>query len=216
MSERKQIISLVIISLLVAAGLILLAGALPGVIEGDLVVGHYNAVLTENGTLSERYDFVVKNSGEYRMLFRFWEAPLLTTSSDKPYIQFVSLTNPPGTTGYIKDAGSSVIIVGNGGDPTQKGKIQQLAELNEMGLFKPTYFDAGTYTLETVVVVHPPIEYDNTDAHLNIKLVDQHVPYRDIRIVIPGRYVTEVYPHPSHLAVERSGDQIVVTGSAAD
>ena len=124
MSELKQILSLVIISLLVATGLILLAGALPGVIEGDLVVGHYNAVLTENGTLSERYDFVVKNSGEYRMLFRFWEAPLLTTSSDKPYIQFVSLANPPGTTGYIKDAGSSVTIVGNGGDPAQKGKIQ--------------------------------------------------------------------------------------------
>ena len=72
----------------------------------------------------------------------------------------MSLTNPPGTTGYVKDAGSSVIIVGNGGDPAQKGKIQQLAELNEMGVFQPSYFNAGTYTLETVVVVHPPLEYD--------------------------------------------------------
>ena len=78
MSELKQIVSLVIISLLVAAGLILLAGALPGLIEGDLVVGHYNAVLHENGTLAEHYDYVVKNSGQYRMLYRFWEAPLLT------------------------------------------------------------------------------------------------------------------------------------------
>ncbi|MCU0630697.1 MAG: DUF2207 domain-containing protein, partial [Methanoregulaceae archaeon] len=76
MSELKQIISLVIISLLVGAGVIFLAGALPGLIEGDLVVGYYDAVLHENGTLTERYDFVVKNSGQYRMLYRFWEAPL--------------------------------------------------------------------------------------------------------------------------------------------
>ncbi|MEI6293099.1 MAG: DUF2207 domain-containing protein, partial [Methanomicrobiales archaeon] len=215
MSELKQIVSLVIISLLVAAGVILLAGALPGLIEGDLVVGHYDAVLYENGTLAEHYDYVVKNSGEYRMLYRFWEAPLLTNPSDKPYLEFVSLTNPPGTTGYIKDAGSRVTIVGNGGDPAQTGKIQQLAELNEMGAFKPSYYDAGTYTLETVVIVHPPLEYDGQNGHLNIKLVDQHIPYRDIRIFIPAGYVKEVYPHPAHLKVEKSGDQILVTGSAA-
>ncbi|MEI7435046.1 MAG: DUF2207 domain-containing protein, partial [Methanomicrobiales archaeon] len=215
MSELKQIVSLVIISLLVAAGLILVAGALPGLIEGDLVVGHYDAVLHENGTLEEHYDYIAKNSGQYRMLYRFWEAPLLTIPSDKPYIEFVSLTNPPGTTGYVKDAGSNVIIVGNGGDTAQKGKIQQLAVLNEMGAFQPSYFNAGTYTLETVVVVHPPLEYDGSDAHLNLKLVDQHIPYRDIKIVIPARYVKEVYPHPAHLKVEKSGDQILVIGSAA-
>ena len=145
MSELKQIVSLVIISLLVGAGLILLAGALPGLIEGDLVVSHYDAVLHENGTLEEHYDYVVKNSGQYRMLYRFWEAPLLTIPSDKPYIEFVSLTNPQGTTGYVKDAGSNVIIVGKGGDTAQKGKIQQLAVLNEMGVFQPSYFNAGTY-----------------------------------------------------------------------
>ena len=102
MSELKQIVSLVIISLLVGAGLILVAGALPGLIEGDLVVSHYDAVLHENGTLAEHYDYVVKNSGQYRMLYRFWEAPLLTTPSDTPNIEFVSLTNPPGTTGLHK------------------------------------------------------------------------------------------------------------------
>ena len=185
MSELKQIVSLVIISLLVAAGLIFLAGALPGWIEGDLVVSHYDAVLYENGTLAEHYDYDVKNSGQYRMLYRFWEAPLVTTPLGKPSIEFVSLTNPPGTTGYVKDAGSSVTIVGSGGDQDQKGKIKQLAELNEMGAFQPSYFNAGTYTLETVVVVHPPLEYDGLDAHLNLKLVDRHIPYRDIRIAIP-------------------------------
>ncbi len=100
MSELKQIASLVIISLLVAAGLILLAGALPGLIEGDLVVSNYDAVLHENGTLAEHYDFVVKNGGHYRMLYRFWDAPLGTISSGQPGIEFVGLTPPrvqPGT-----------------------------------------------------------------------------------------------------------------------
>ena len=215
MSETRQLATLVIIALIVTAGITLIALALPGLVEGNLVVDHYDAVLYENGTLTERYDFLVKESGQYRMLYRYWQDPLYTSPSAVPSIEFLWLSNPAGTTGYVKDANRRVSIVGSDGDPSLVSKIQQLAEPSEIGIFDPSYYSAGVYTLDSAVMLHPPLEYDSSYAHLNLRLVDKHIPYRNIRIVIPSQYVREVFPHPSHLSVERAGDQIIITGSAA-
>ncbi len=64
--------------------------------------------------------------------------------------------------------------------------------------------------------VRPPVEYDNQWAHLNLKLVDEHVPYRDLRITLPfAGDIEEVYTHPPTLNVERTADAVVITGSAS-
>ena len=94
MSEFRQIASLVIISILIVIGMFALTGVIPALIEGDLVVTQYNANLYQNGTFTEHYDYLVKNTGEYRMLFRFWNDPLVTSPVDIPSIQFVSLIIP--------------------------------------------------------------------------------------------------------------------------
>ena len=93
---------------MVIAGLIVgiiglfLVVIIPPLFEGDLVVDSYDAVLYANGTLTERYTYDVKTSGEYRMLFRSWNAPLTFGTASGQNVQFVSVTPPSGTIGYAK------------------------------------------------------------------------------------------------------------------
>ena len=97
MSETKQLAVLVIAGLILGIIGIVLVSSVPPLFEGDLVVDSYDAVLYENGTLTERYTYDVRTSGEYRMLFRFWEAPLTFGPGSGPSVQFVSATPSPGT-----------------------------------------------------------------------------------------------------------------------
>ena len=59
---------------------------------------------------------------------------------NRPYIQFIGLTNPPGTTGYVKDYQGQVKIVGSGGDTSAVGIIRQLALPSEVGIYNPSYY----------------------------------------------------------------------------
>lgn len=64
--------------------------------------------------------------------------------------------------------------------------------------------------------VRPPIEYDEEWAHLNLKLVDEHVPYRSLRVTLPfAGQIEEVYTHPPTLEVERTAESVIITGGAA-
>ncbi|WP_292392551.1 DUF2207 domain-containing protein [Methanoculleus sp. UBA303] len=123
---------------------------------------------------------------------------------------------PPGTVGYVKDSGGEVRTAAGTASPEDLAVIRDLALENEVGLFNPGYFTPGTYTVEYRYRVRPPVEYDNQWAHLNLKLVDEHVPYRDLRITLPfAGDIEEVYTHPPTLNVERTADAVVITGSAS-
>ena len=216
MSEPRQIATLIAISLVIAVGMSLFSlFVVPALVEGDLVIDRYDANYDLGGNLSEQYLFDVHTSGEYRMLFRNWVAPLSLSPLTMPYVQFIGLSNPPGTTGYVKDYQGAAKIVGSGGDPSAVGIVRQLALPSEVGIYNPSYFNAGTYALAVNYQVHPPVEYDETDAHVNIRLADNHIPYRQIRISIPAQYVEEVFPYPTHLQVIRDGSTILLEGSAA-
>jgi uncharacterized membrane protein len=213
-SERQQIIILVVVTLVVGVAAVTAATALPGLFEGNLVVEDYNAVFYENGTLIERYTYDVSAPGEYRMLFRYWNEPLTFTSLNRPYIEFVEMTVPPGTIGYIKDYRGEVRTASGTASPSDLAVIRDLAFENEVGFYNPDYFAPGTYTAEYRFVLHPPIEYDADWAHLNLKLVDQHVPYRNMRFTLPfADQIETVYTHPPTLQVERTDSSVVITGS---
>lgn len=212
LSEKQQVAALVAITLAIGVLAFTGASALPGFLEGDLVVREYEAAFSANGTLVEEYTYDVRQSGEYRMLFRFWDAPLTFEPLNRPYISFLGLTAPGGTTGYVKDHTGQVRIVGSA-DPGEVAVIRDLAFENEVGAYNPGYFPAGSYPLEYRFVVHPPIEYDDDWAHLNLRLVDEHVPYENVRITIPATFVEEVFLHPPTLEAERIGSSIVITGS---
>ncbi|MBP1928779.1 putative membrane protein [Methanolinea mesophila] len=214
MSEERQIVLLFVVAIGVAALGILIGASIPGLLEGDLVVDSYHADFGQNGTLSETYTYQVMNSGQYRMLFRFWNAPLSLTPLAFPYILYQDMTIPSGVIGYVKDYQGTVTLVGST-DPAAAAVVRQLAELNEVGIYNPAYYAAGEYTVLYQYIVYPPIEYDEQYAHLNIRLVDQHVPFRALEITYPAANVVAVYPHPASLSVSRSDETIVVTGSAA-
>ena len=215
-TERQQIFILVAITLLVGVLAVAGAAALPGLFRGNLDVQHYDAVFYEDGTLIERYTYDVRSAGEYRMLFRYWNAPLTFAAVDRPHIEFLGMTAPPGTIGYVRDSGGEVRTAAGSASPSDLATIRNLAYENEVGIFNPGYFAPGTYTVEYRYHVRPPVEYDNQWAHLNLKLVDEHVPYRDLRITLPfAGDIEEVYTHPPTLDVERTADAVVITGSAS-
>ncbi|KUK63502.1 MAG: Uncharacterized protein XE10_0325 [Methanoculleus marisnigri] len=214
-TERQQILALVAITLLVGVLAVAGATALPGLFGGNLDVEYYDAVFYENGTLVERYTYDVRSAGEYRMLFRYWDAPLTFGAIDRPHIEFLGMTAPPGTIGYVKDSEGEVRTAAGTATSTDLAAIRSLAFDNEVGLYNPGYFAPGTYTVEYRYRVRPPIEYDDRWAHLNLKLVDKHVPYRSLRITLPfAGDIEEVYTHPPTLEVERTADAVVITGNA--
>ena len=75
---------MVIASLIIGIIGLFLVAIIPPLFEGNLVVDTYDAVLYANGTLTERYTYDVKTSGEYRMLFRSWNAPLTFGTASGP------------------------------------------------------------------------------------------------------------------------------------
>ncbi|MCK8518558.1 DUF2207 domain-containing protein [Methanoculleus sp. 7T] len=214
-TERQQILILVAITLLVGVLAVAGAAALPGLFRGNLDVQNYDAVFFENGTLIERYTYDVRSAGEYRMLYRYWNTPLTFGAVDRPHIEFLGMTAPPGTVGYVKDSWGEVRTASGAATPSDIATIRSLAFDNEVGLFKSGYFAPGTYTVEYRYRVRPPVEYDNQWAHLNLKLVDEHVPYRNLRITLPfAGVIEEVYTHPPTLEIERTAEAVVITGSA--
>jgi len=85
MTERQQIFILTVLTLLIGVMAVAGANALPGFFAGGLEVEHYDAVFYGNGTLIERYTYDVSAPGEYRMLFRYWDAPLSFHAIDRRF-----------------------------------------------------------------------------------------------------------------------------------
>lgn len=212
--ERRDLLILVAVALAIAAVAIVIAVMVPGLLEGDLVIADYRATLHENGTFEEVYTYEVKSGGTYRMLYRYWQDPLSAQPLQSPFIQIVDMEKPQGTVGYIRDSSGKVTLYRDD-NPAYIRFIEDRAERNEVGIYNPGYFPAGTYTVSYTYVLHPPVEYDASDAHLNLRLVDRHIPYRHLEIRIPYRYAAEVFPHPPGLSVSREGEWVSITGQAA-
>ena len=195
---------------------LLIITAVTPLFDGDLKVSSYNAVLNNDGTLTERYTYDVSNSGEYRMLYRIWEVPVTLTTSTDPYVRLVSVTPPPGTTGYVKDTNGDVTVYGPSATQSSRSTIEGLAEYDEVGIFNPAYYDAGSYTADYTYIVNPPLEYDAATTHLNLKLAGEtHIPYRQVTVTIPAQGIDQVYVYPPSMKTEKTGDRYVITGSLA-
>ena len=55
-------------------------------------------------------------------------------------------------------------------------RIELSAGANEVGIYNPNYFQAVHYSVGYTFIIHPPIEYDSSNAHLNLKLAGQNHP----------------------------------------
>ena len=157
-----------------------------------------------------------RGAGSISGLYRIWEAPLTLNTSTQPYIQLVSITPAPGTIGYIKDSSGAVAVYGPSATESSRNRIVNLAEYNSVGIYNPSYYNAGKYTAQYTYIINPPLEYDATTTHLNLKLAGEtHIPYSSVKITIPATGIDQVYAYPPSLHTEKVGDSYVITGSLA-
>jgi uncharacterized membrane protein len=217
MDEGKQIAIIVILGLALATVGVAVTSTLKGFgMTGPAVVSSYEARLSSNGTLREDYSYTFTVQ-QYRMLYRSWEAPVSLTPQGSPYIKPVQIDPPLGSVAYIKDRFGDVTIETPNSNPIVIATIDSLAEYNEVGCYYASKFPPGSYKIGYTFNLYPPIEYDSNYDHLNLLFADIHIPYTNVKIVIEdASYVAAVYPHPPSLRVTQTGNQIMITGSAAE
>jgi len=218
LAETKQIATLVLLTLLVAVSGLALINYLPPLLEGDVVVDEYAVTLYANGTLVEDYTYEVKVPNQHRMLFRSWDVPLSKEQLNRPYIQFLYARtfSSEQLIVYVKDFQGSVWIEDRfRNDPNTFGLVRSLAELNEVGVLKPSKLASGTYKIRYVFLLHPPLECDEDLCHLNLQLANKHLTYRNVQLIIEDvdRSVA-VYPRPPPLKAIRDGNRAIFHGSS--
>lgn len=217
MTETRQIAALVVLTFLVGIIGVIVVDRFPALTEGDVAVEEYLVTLYPNGTLVEEYTYDVKVSNQRRMLFRTWEAPLSFEQLDRPHIQFVRISAPGNTIPYAKDYRGQIWMEDRfKNDPNVLGVVRSLVDLNEVGVFKPDRFQAGKQKVRYVFNIHPPLECDDDLCHLNLKLANLHLTYRNVRMIIEDAdHIVAAYPHPPSLKETRTGNGIVFSGGIA-
>ncbi len=216
MSELRQVVFLFSVTMIIGLSAFALIGYVPGAImQGEAVVEEYTATFYPDGTLQEEYTYKL-SSNRFRYLFRVWDAPLTANMLETPHIRILEIEPPAGAVGYFKDYTGDVLLIDpNGTNGKLQESIRLLAETNEVGAYNPGYYDASSYRVSYLFEIHPPIETDKDVAHLNLKLADRHIPYRNVEIIFKDAdYVEKVYPHPPYLKVSNDGLDIKVTGSS--
>ncbi len=229
MSEKNQILILLIIVTLVGFVGLFLTGGMAGMESacglggcGDVYVDSYSANLYLNGTLEENFGYEIKEPFKYRMLYRDWKVPISygiadnTTNKTNPHIELISILSPPGTVAYIKDFQGNTKVISNA-DAQYTSEISSLAAQDEVGTYNPGRFDAGQYKISYVFRLHPPLECDKEYCHLNLKLADEHLPYKHVTLTIhdPDGLIEGVFPHPITDA-QKNGDTWVIEGVSAE
>ena len=197
MSEKRQILILVAITLVIAV-----AGTqvenLIGVAKGDAFVTQYTAVFHADGLLEETFTYKL-NVGNEKNIIRYWEAPLSTNDLGYPQIQLLNISVPDHTYWYLVDNTGSVH------NPNMRARI--IIRFNA----------PGEYTVKYWSKVIPLLEYDNEYVHLNLKLASEHIPYENVRIEIENLgNIEQLYPHPPTLQQSTDKNWYIFTGSLAE
>lgn len=208
---------------------LLLTGGLPGVEVGlpsgsvvagkDVYVDSYSADLYFNGTLKEKFIYNINTAGKYRMLYRSWTTlPVSLQNLSRPYVEPIGIIPPAGTIPYIKDQSERVTIPSkNEASQTALSDISSLAEPNEVGCYRPQRFDSGSYRIDYLFWIHPPMECDSENCHWNMAFADKHLPYRQATITIhdPDNLIVKLFPHMPFDA-KKEGDSWIMTGSSPE
>ena len=88
---------------------------------------------------------------------------------------------------------------------------------NEAGCFNPNRFGSGRYEISYLFKLHPPVEVDEKYSHLNLKLLDEHLPYRNVEVAIHDSegLIEQLFIHPP-MASKKEGDAWIITGSSPE
>lgn len=229
MREERQILALISSVFIIGiVGLFFTGGLGGGILDldskpskpsvsigGEIYVEEYRADLYLNGTLLEKYLYQIRRSGQYRMLYRHWKVPLTQEQINRSHVELLAIDPPPGTIAYIKDFKGHVEILNGNYDAASE--IQSLAFQNEAGCYRPERFSAGSYEISYLFKIRPPLEYDEEYAHMNLKLADEHTPYKAVTIAIhdPDGLVRRIFPH-TPMETRQEGEVWLLTGSSKE
>ncbi|HUS78782.1 MAG TPA: DUF2207 domain-containing protein, partial [Patescibacteria group bacterium] len=216
MSERRQILILVVVTAVIGLLGVTIIQALPSLSgKNDINVDSYEATFYPDGTLVEEYTYTI-SSRSYRFLYRNWEAPLSFSPLSVPYIEKVEIRAAYGAIGYAKDDQGRVVFEGFP-PPEAVNLVKDLAYRNEVGSINHNYYNPGEYKVGYTFKVHPPLEHDDEYAHLNLKLANEHMAYSEVTIILEDAgYISRVYPHPPSMKVTDEGNRIIITGRSGE
>jgi len=183
--------------------------------EGDAVVSDYSAVFYSDGTLEETFTYKINVEGK-RFLFRFWEDQLSISPLQNPHILLVDIDAPVNTIRYVKDYAGQFSTLDETSYNTEM-QINSLAYRNEAGAFRPEGYTPGEYMVKYTFKIKPPLEVDDENVHLNLKLASVHLPYEKVRVAFedPG-YIVKSYSHPPTLRKTTDMNMIVFSGSSGE
>jgi hypothetical protein len=101
------------------------------------------------------------------------------------------------------------------GDLITEADIKKLAFDNEAGVYRQRRFPAGFYKVNYTFQIHPTLEVDGKHCHWNLRLADEHLPYRHFTIAVhdPGRLVERLFPYPS-MSERKEADAWIMEGSS--
>ena len=144
-----------------------LVTAIPPLFEGNLVVDSYDAVLYENGTLTEHYTYDVKASRQVPHAVPVVGGPPHPWHpSPSPSVADLFRQSPPsGNRWHMpKMVPRRVMWLPSAIPPRAVPRKQQSANLAEskrsQGYSDPSITIQGKYTVGYTYLLHPPIEYD--------------------------------------------------------
>jgi len=210
MREKSKLVLLLIVVFITVLFGFFLINFLP--YSGDLIVENYTVEIKTDGSLTETYNYNVKNSNQYRMLYRYWDERVVYNENlSNPHIRLKDVYCNYNS--YVKDyRGNGKII---NGDSNLEYYVESKAYKNEIGCYNPNYFSKGNYELKIEYEIYPNVEYDDNFFHINLRLADEHIPYQNIRIIIddPDDDITYLFTHP-HMYTEKENGKYIITGSS--
>jgi len=216
LTEHRQVLTLVVITLIIGVAAVALVGSgrLTSV-SGDAYVEEYTATFYPDGTLVEDYIYILSVE-RFKFLFRVWEAPISATDPGYPYIEPIQIEASHGAVGYYKDQWGSVFVEEPyDGDLNIVGSVRSQALMNEVGSYDPKTYEVGMYRVRFTFDIHPPLEKDEDVGHLNLKLASTHLPYSHVTIIFEGAdYIASSSLHPPMFKVRNEDGRIVVMGSS--
>ncbi len=211
MSERNKILTLVVVTFVIAVASTQIGALFNS--EGDAEITDYKAVFRADGTLEETFTYKI-NVEDKQFLYRSWEDDLVNAEVDYPHIELLGLQVPDGSVGYMIDAYGEISTTEEV-DFYTSSYIREKAYSSEAGAFSNNGYEPGVYVVKFIFKLVPSLEYDDTNAHMNIKLASNHIAYQNVRVEVENNGLVErVYSHPPTLKQSTDGTTIVFTGSS--
>ena len=222
--EEQQITVLMAAVFVVGLVGLYLMGGIPGLALENINLGNkyvddYRADLYPNGTLNEQFRYHLDGSYLNRV-YRPWNYSLSFQRLDHPYVEASGIETVLGTLPYARNWQGDLRVWEEDGSKVAfpeelryTEKVNSLAEWDEAGCFKPSYFDIGPKEIGYIFKIHPPLEQDGQYVHWNLLLADEHLAYEDssIRLHDPRGDIVQIFTHPK-MATKKVGDTWVITG----